>query len=114
MESRLYYKQDIARAATKGLEAAMGLKRLKEMAPSTTRQLFTAMVALVVDYASNVWVHAYKTVGSYACQCSNFPRRSAFRQNGVCRKFCWRYNTEGSSDAHLNSNRLGIFLQHLR
>ncbi|EXK78757.1 hypothetical protein FOQG_16581 [Fusarium oxysporum f. sp. raphani 54005] len=61
MESRLYYKQDIARAATKGLEAAMGLKRLKEMAPSTTRQLFTAIVALVVDYASNVWMHAYKT-----------------------------------------------------
>ncbi|RKK24129.1 hypothetical protein BFJ67_g16781 [Fusarium oxysporum f. sp. cepae] len=43
MDSRLHYKQHISRAATKGLEAAMELKRLKGMAPSTTRQLFTAV-----------------------------------------------------------------------
>ncbi|RKL00430.1 hypothetical protein BFJ70_g17447, partial [Fusarium oxysporum] len=66
MDSRLHYKQYIARAATKGLGAAMELKRLKGMAPSTTRQLFTAMVAPVVDYASNVWMHACKTVSAYA------------------------------------------------
>ncbi|KAG6989317.1 Retrovirus-related Pol polyprotein from type-1 retrotransposable element R1 [Fusarium oxysporum f. sp. conglutinans] len=66
MDSRLHYKQHIARAATKGLGAAMELKRLKGMAPSTTRQLFTAMVAPVVDYASNVWMHACKTVSAYA------------------------------------------------
>ncbi|RKK21135.1 hypothetical protein BFJ66_g17708, partial [Fusarium oxysporum f. sp. cepae] len=66
MDSRLHYKQHIARAATKGLEAAIELKRLKGMAPSTTRQLFTAMVAPVVDYASNVWMHACKTVSAYA------------------------------------------------
>ncbi|KAF4337193.1 reverse transcriptase [Fusarium beomiforme] len=66
MDSRLYYKQHIARAATKGLEAAMELKRLKGMAPSTTRQLFTAMVAPAVDYASDVWMHACKTVSAYA------------------------------------------------
>ncbi|GKU13046.1 unnamed protein product, partial [Fusarium langsethiae] len=54
MDSRLRYKQHIARAATKGLGAAMELKRLKGMAPSTTRQLFTVMVAPVVDYAYNV------------------------------------------------------------
>ncbi|RKK76153.1 hypothetical protein BFJ68_g18054, partial [Fusarium oxysporum] len=65
MDSRLHYKQHIARAATKGLEAAMELKRLKGMAPSTTRQLFTAMVAPVVDYASNVWMHACKTASAY-------------------------------------------------
>jgi len=46
----------------------MELKRLKGMAPSTTRQLFTAMVAPVVDYASNVWMHACKTVPAYAIQ----------------------------------------------
>ncbi|SPJ79732.1 uncharacterized protein FTOL_08123 [Fusarium torulosum] len=68
MDSRLHYKQHIARAATKGLEAAMELKRLKGMAPSTTRQLFTAMVAPVVGYASNVWMHACKTVAAYAVQ----------------------------------------------
>ncbi|RKK79088.1 hypothetical protein BFJ63_vAg16914 [Fusarium oxysporum f. sp. narcissi] len=50
MDSRLHYKQHMARAATRGLEAAMELKHLKGMAPSTTRQLFTAMVAPVVDY----------------------------------------------------------------
>ncbi|KAM5528719.1 hypothetical protein FOXYSP1_19200 [Fusarium oxysporum f. sp. phaseoli] len=44
----------------------MELKRLKGMAPSTTRQLFTAMVAPVVDYASNVWMHACKTASAYA------------------------------------------------
>ncbi|KAG6983783.1 RNA-directed DNA polymerase from mobile element jockey [Fusarium oxysporum f. sp. conglutinans] len=65
MDSRLHYKQHIARAATKGLEAAMELKRLKGMAPSTTRQLFIAMVAPVVDYASNVWMHACKTASAY-------------------------------------------------
>jgi hypothetical protein len=46
----------------------MELKRLKGMAPSTTRQLFTAMVAPVVDYASNVWMYACKTVPAYAIQ----------------------------------------------
>ncbi|SCO54574.1 related to reverse transcriptase [Fusarium fujikuroi] len=68
MDSRLHYKQHIARAATKGLEAVMELKRLKGMAPATTRQLFAAMVAPVVDYASNVWMHACKTVATYAIQ----------------------------------------------
>ncbi|KAH7459183.1 hypothetical protein FOMA001_g20218 [Fusarium oxysporum f. sp. matthiolae] len=66
MDSRLHYKQHIARAATKGLGATMELKRLKGTAPSTTRQLFTAMVTPVVDYASNVWMHACKTASAYA------------------------------------------------
>ncbi|KAG6996665.1 RNA-directed DNA polymerase from mobile element jockey [Fusarium oxysporum f. sp. conglutinans] len=68
MDSRLHYKQHIARAATKGLEAAMELKRLKGMTPSTMRQRLTAMVAPVVDYAPNVWMHACKTVATYAIQ----------------------------------------------
>jgi hypothetical protein len=29
-------------------------------APSTARQLFTSTVAPLVDYASNVWMHAFK------------------------------------------------------
>ncbi|KAG7001702.1 putative RNA-directed DNA polymerase from transposon BS [Fusarium oxysporum f. sp. conglutinans] len=36
-DSRRHYKQHIAKAVTKGLEAAMELKRLKGMSPSTTR-----------------------------------------------------------------------------
>ncbi|THC88429.1 hypothetical protein EYZ11_012122 [Aspergillus tanneri] len=43
MDARLKYKEHIARAASKGLEAAMELRRLR-----------------VVDYASNVWMHAVK------------------------------------------------------
>ncbi|KAI3293676.1 hypothetical protein DTO002I6_4622 [Penicillium roqueforti] len=60
MDTRLKYKEHIARAASKGLEAAMGLRRLRGLSPATARQLFTLTVAPVVDYASNVWMHACK------------------------------------------------------
>ncbi|KAH7465291.1 hypothetical protein FOMA001_g17200 [Fusarium oxysporum f. sp. matthiolae] len=58
MDSGLKYKEHIARAATKGLKAVMELQRLRGLTPRTARQLFTATVAPVVDYASNVWMHA--------------------------------------------------------
>lgn len=58
MDTRLKYKEHIARASSKGLEAAMQLRRLKGLTPSTARRLFTAMVAPIVDFASNVWRHA--------------------------------------------------------
>ncbi|KAI2864678.1 hypothetical protein CBS11852_11527 [Aspergillus niger] len=38
----------------------MELRRLRGLSPSTARQLFTSTVAPVVDYASNVWMHAFK------------------------------------------------------
>ncbi|CRG92736.1 Deneddylase [Talaromyces islandicus] len=60
MDTRLKYKEHIARAASKGLEAAMELKRLRGLSPATARQLFTSTVTPVVDYASNVWMHAFK------------------------------------------------------
>ncbi|OQE10076.1 hypothetical protein PENFLA_c095G04748 [Penicillium flavigenum] len=60
MDTRLKYKEHIARAASKGLEAAMELRRLRGLAPASARQLFTSTVAPVVDYASNVWMHACK------------------------------------------------------
>lgn len=60
MDSGLKYKEHIARAATKGLKAVMELQRLRGLTPRTARQLFTATVAPVVDYASNVWMHACK------------------------------------------------------
>jgi hypothetical protein len=59
MDTRLKYKAHIARAASKGLKAAMELKRLKGLSTSA-RQLFTSTVTPVVDYASNVWMHAFK------------------------------------------------------
>jgi hypothetical protein len=58
MDSQLRYKQHIVNATTNGLLAAMALKRLRLVSPSTARQLFGATVAPVVDYASNVWTHA--------------------------------------------------------
>ncbi|KAJ5709444.1 hypothetical protein N7493_010778 [Penicillium malachiteum] len=58
MDTRLKYKEYIARAASKGLEAAMELRRLRGLTAATARQLFTSTVAPVVDYASNVWMHA--------------------------------------------------------
>ncbi|KAJ5117310.1 hypothetical protein N7448_010942 [Penicillium atrosanguineum] len=65
MDTRLKYKKHISRAASKGLEAAMELRRFRSLSPATARQLFTSTVALVVDYASNVWMHAFKnrTIG---------------------------------------------------
>ncbi|KAL9561366.1 hypothetical protein ACKAV7_014721 [Fusarium commune] len=58
MDAGLKYKEHIARAAAKGLNAAMELQRLRGLTPRTARQLFAATVAPVVDYASNVWMHA--------------------------------------------------------
>jgi hypothetical protein len=60
MDAKLKYKEHMARAASKGLEAVMELKRLRGLSPATARQLFAATVAPVVDYASNVWMHEFK------------------------------------------------------
>jgi hypothetical protein len=54
IDSRLKYKEHIARAASKGLEAAMEPRQLGGLSPSTARQLFTSTVTPGVDYASNI------------------------------------------------------------
>jgi hypothetical protein len=58
MDRELRYRSHMALAATKGLKVAMALKRLQMTSPSMARQLFTCMVAPVVDYAMVVWKHA--------------------------------------------------------
>ena len=58
MDPKLNYKKHIAERASKSLQAAMALRRLRAISPATTRQLFGATVAPVMDYASNVWIHA--------------------------------------------------------
>ena len=63
MDSALRYRNHIARTATKGLNAALALKRLKMLSPASARQLFNATVAPVIDYASNVWMHEAKESG---------------------------------------------------
>ena len=57
MDAKLKYREHMARAASKGLEAVIELRRLKGLSPATARQPFTATVMPVVDYASNVWMH---------------------------------------------------------
>lgn len=64
MDSQLRFKKHIANAATKGLTAAMALRRLKMTSPRTARQLFRATVAPVVDYASSIWMHACGAKGT--------------------------------------------------
>ncbi|KAF3352217.1 6-phosphogluconate dehydrogenase, decarboxylating 2 [Verticillium dahliae VDG1] len=60
MDIGLRYKEHLASAATKGLEAAMELKRLRGLTPATARRLFVSTVAPAVDYASSVWRHRCK------------------------------------------------------
>ncbi len=60
MDAKLKYEEHIARAAAKGLEAVLELRRLRGVSAATARQLFTSTVAPTVDYASSVWMHAFK------------------------------------------------------
>jgi hypothetical protein len=97
MDAGLKYKEHIARAATKGLKAAMELQRLRGLTPRTAWQLFTATVAPVVDYASNVWMHACRyrraspinrvqriganaIVGTFLTVATSVAERGAYRQ----------------------------------
>ncbi|GCB25873.1 RNA-directed DNA polymerase from mobile element jockey [Aspergillus awamori] len=64
MDTSLKYKEHIARAASKGLEAVMELRRLRCLSPSTARQLFTSTVAPVVDYTSNAILGTFLTVAT--------------------------------------------------
>lgn len=60
MDAELRYRGRIAKAATRGLEAAMALKRLRTISPTIARNLFRTTVAPVMDYAAGVWMHAAK------------------------------------------------------
>ena len=67
MDTKLKYREHIARAASKGLEVAIELRQLKGLSLATAQQLFTATVTPVVDYASNVWMDTsrlYLSTGS--------------------------------------------------
>lgn len=46
----------MAKASSKDLAAIMELKRLCELFLFTSCQLFTVMVAPIVDYASDIWM----------------------------------------------------------
>ncbi|EEA25303.1 reverse transcriptase, putative [Talaromyces marneffei ATCC 18224] len=63
MDSQLRFEKHIANAATKGLIAAMALRRLKMISPRTARQLFRATVA-PVKYGAIAVTGAFRTVAT--------------------------------------------------
>ena len=60
MDAELRYHKHLANAATTGLTAALALRRLKSLLLQVARQLFETTVALAMDYALTVWMHAGK------------------------------------------------------
>ena len=94
MDPELRFKEHIAHAATKGLNAAMALQRLRMTSPSTARQLFGATVAPVVDYASNIWSHA--------CGSSRMPALNRVQRTGaqaITGVFCTVSTAIGEAEA---------------
>ena len=63
MDCELRYKTHISRTATKGLNAALALKRLRMLSPASSRQLFNTTVAPVLGYASTIWMYALHDSG---------------------------------------------------
>ncbi len=61
LDQKLNYKAHIARASQKRVDAALALKRLKNLRPETARRLFQAKVVPVVDYASPIWSPSLST-----------------------------------------------------
>ena len=55
LDSKLTYRSHIARAAKKGISAALALKRLRNLRPETARQLYTSTVVPRMDYAAIIW-----------------------------------------------------------
>ena len=55
LDQGLRFKEHLAEKAEKALKAALALKRLQGLNPLTMRQLYTATVAPVMDYALPVW-----------------------------------------------------------
>jgi hypothetical protein len=55
MDKELHFRTHVAAKAAEAFKAALALKRLKGLRPSSIRQLFLAIVAPVMDYASPIW-----------------------------------------------------------
>ena len=55
MDQELRYKEHVAGKADKAFKAALALKRLQGLRPSSMRQSFSATVAPVMGYASPIW-----------------------------------------------------------
>lgn len=55
LDQNLTYKEHIAKVLQRGITAALSLKRLRNLRPESTQQLFKSTVAPVIDYASVIW-----------------------------------------------------------
>ena len=55
LDQQLRYNHHAGRVAKRGLNAVLGLKRLKGLRPNAARQLYLAMVLPIIDYASPIW-----------------------------------------------------------
>lgn len=55
LDNGLRLKQHIVNATNRGMRAVLALKRLKNLPPSVTRQLFISTVCPSLDYASIIW-----------------------------------------------------------
>ena len=54
MDSRLRFKNHVKKILTKGLKVVLALKRMRILTSAAARQLFNAIVAPVINYASSV------------------------------------------------------------
>ena len=54
MDSRLRFKNHVKKILAKGLKVVLALKRMRTLTSAAARQLFNAIVAPVIDYASLV------------------------------------------------------------
>jgi exonuclease III len=61
LDKKLKFDAHLARRGSKGIKAAWALKRIRGMTTDMARQLFTATVAPVIDYASPIWSFSIST-----------------------------------------------------
>ncbi|KAM4055630.1 reverse transcriptase (RNA-dependent DNA polymerase) [Hirsutella rhossiliensis] len=93
MDKALRFKEHIARAAAKGLAAAMCLKRLKMASPRMARQLFVATVAPAMDYASNAVTGGFRTVATAVAEAEAGVQSFRERHAQAAAKFWIRMRT---------------------
>ncbi len=62
LDQKINYKANIARASQKRVDAALALKRPKNLRPETVQKLFQAKIVKVVNYASPILSPGLSTV----------------------------------------------------
>ena len=55
LDKKLIYKKYIIKVLKRGITAVLGLKKLRNLCPESTQQLFKFTIAPIVDYALRIW-----------------------------------------------------------